>query len=95
LPPLREASNSVSGGSGLTLQSGWHVTPPSIFLKLPFIAQSTLLPATEGWRQHFITLYRDFAGASPGHTRHGFDVPAPAFYYFQDRLPLRAVNSNS
>jgi len=53
LPPLREASNSVSGGSGLTSQSGWHVTPPSIFLKLPFIAQSTLLPATEGWRQHF------------------------------------------
>ena len=40
-----------------------------------------------------ITLYRDFTGASPGHTRHGFDTPAPAFHYFQDRLPLHAVNS--
>jgi UDP-N-acetylglucosamine:LPS N-acetylglucosamine transferase len=40
-----------------------------------------------------ITLYRDFAGASPGHTRHGFDSPAPAVHYFQDRLPLHAVNS--
>jgi processive 1,2-diacylglycerol beta-glucosyltransferase len=40
-----------------------------------------------------ITLYRDFAGASPGHTRHGFDTPAPAGHYFQDRLPLHAVNS--
>jgi UDP-N-acetylglucosamine:LPS N-acetylglucosamine transferase len=40
-----------------------------------------------------ITLYRDFADASPGHTRHGFDGPAPAVHYFQDRLPLPAVNS--
>ena len=40
-----------------------------------------------------ITLYRDFADASPGHTRHGFDTPAPAVHYFQDRLPLHAVNS--
>jgi UDP-N-acetylglucosamine:LPS N-acetylglucosamine transferase/predicted metal-dependent phosphoesterase TrpH len=40
-----------------------------------------------------ITLYRDFAGAAPGHTRHGFDAPAPAVHYFQDRLPLPAINS--
>jgi UDP-N-acetylglucosamine:LPS N-acetylglucosamine transferase len=40
-----------------------------------------------------ITLYRDFARASTGHTRHGFDTPAPAVHYFQDRLPLHAVNS--
>ncbi|MGO9586754.1 MAG: MGDG synthase family glycosyltransferase [Limisphaerales bacterium] len=40
-----------------------------------------------------ITLYRDFAGASPGHTRHGFDTPAPAVHYFQDRFPLHVVNS--
>ena len=40
-----------------------------------------------------ITLYRNFAGASTSHTRHGFDAPAPAVHYFQDRLPLRAVNS--
>ncbi|MGB7747315.1 MAG: PHP domain-containing protein [Verrucomicrobiia bacterium] len=40
-----------------------------------------------------ITLYRDFAGASSRHTRHGFDAPAPAVHYFQGRLPLPAVNS--
>jgi UDP-N-acetylglucosamine:LPS N-acetylglucosamine transferase len=40
-----------------------------------------------------ITLYREFADASPGHPRHGFDAPAPAVHYFQDRLPLCAVNS--
>lgn len=40
-----------------------------------------------------ITLYRDFAGASHGAARHGFDTPAAAAHYFQDRLPLRAVNS--
>jgi hypothetical protein len=43
--------------------------------------------------RYAITLYRDFAGASPGHTRHGFDTPVPAVHYFQDRLPLHAVNS--
>lgn len=40
-----------------------------------------------------ITLYRDFAGASTSRPRHGFDTPAPAVHYFQDRLPLRVVNS--
>jgi len=40
-----------------------------------------------------ITLYRDFAGTTSGQARHGFDTPAPAVHYFQDRLPLRAINS--
>ncbi|HKW28986.1 MAG TPA: PHP domain-containing protein, partial [Verrucomicrobiae bacterium] len=40
-----------------------------------------------------ITLYRDFAGAVPGHGRHGFDSPAASVQYFQDRLPLHAINS--
>ncbi len=40
-----------------------------------------------------ITLYRDFAGVAPRPARHGFDTPAAAVHYFQDRLPLRAVNS--
>jgi UDP-N-acetylglucosamine:LPS N-acetylglucosamine transferase len=40
-----------------------------------------------------ITLYRDFADTSPGHIRHGFDTLAPTVHYFQDRLPLHAVNS--
>jgi UDP-N-acetylglucosamine:LPS N-acetylglucosamine transferase len=40
-----------------------------------------------------ITLYRDFAGAASGPGHHGFDVPAPAVHYFQDRLPLPAVHS--
>jgi hypothetical protein len=40
-----------------------------------------------------ITLYRDFAGTATRQNRHGFEAPAPAAHYFQDRLPLRAVNS--
>ena len=40
-----------------------------------------------------ITLYRDFAGAAAGPARHGFDSPAAAVHYFQDRLPLPVVNS--
>ena len=40
-----------------------------------------------------ITLYRDFASAPAGQARHAFDTPAAAVHYFQDRLPLRAVNS--
>ena len=40
-----------------------------------------------------ITLYRDFADGSASHNRHGFDNPAPASRYFQERLPLRVVNS--
>jgi UDP-N-acetylglucosamine:LPS N-acetylglucosamine transferase len=40
-----------------------------------------------------ITLFRDFADVSAGHTRHGFDAPAPAVHYFQERLPLPAINS--
>jgi UDP-N-acetylglucosamine:LPS N-acetylglucosamine transferase/predicted metal-dependent phosphoesterase TrpH len=36
-----------------------------------------------------ITLYRDFADAP---AKHGFDSPAGNLPYFQDRLPLRAVN---
>ena len=40
-----------------------------------------------------ITLYRDFARAASSHTRHSFDSPAAAVHYFQERLPLRAVNS--
>ena len=40
-----------------------------------------------------ITLYRDFAGATPVSARHGFDSPAAAVPYFQDRLPLPAINS--
>ena len=39
-----------------------------------------------------ITLYRDFVGASAGEGRHGFTSPAAAAQYFQDRLPLHAVN---
>ena len=39
-----------------------------------------------------ITLYRDFADASHG-SKHGFGAPAPAVHYFQDRLPLPAINS--
>ena len=40
-----------------------------------------------------ITLYRDFVGAVPGPGRHGFDSPPAALPYFQDRLPLHAINS--
>ena len=40
-----------------------------------------------------ITLYRDFARASSGQVRHGFDAPAAAVRYFQERLPLHAANS--
>jgi processive 1,2-diacylglycerol beta-glucosyltransferase len=40
-----------------------------------------------------ITLYRDFAHTPSTHVRHGFDSPATAVHYFQDRLPLRAANS--
>jgi processive 1,2-diacylglycerol beta-glucosyltransferase len=39
-----------------------------------------------------ITLYRDFADASSKLSRHGFDSPTAAAYYFQERLPLRAIN---
>jgi hypothetical protein len=39
-----------------------------------------------------ITLYRDFTNASSKLSRHGFDSPAAAIHYFQDRLPLRAIN---
>jgi processive 1,2-diacylglycerol beta-glucosyltransferase len=40
-----------------------------------------------------ITLYRDFAAASADQARHEFDSPAPPLHLFQERLPLRAVNS--
>jgi UDP-N-acetylglucosamine:LPS N-acetylglucosamine transferase len=40
-----------------------------------------------------ITLYRDFANVAATSARHGFDSPAPLVPYFQDRLPLHAVNS--
>ncbi|MGP8019493.1 MAG: MGDG synthase family glycosyltransferase, partial [Limisphaerales bacterium] len=40
-----------------------------------------------------ITLYRDFVGAVPSHGRHGFDSPPAVVPYFQDRLPLHAINS--
>jgi len=40
-----------------------------------------------------ITLYRDFDGAPSRPARHGFDAPAAAVHYFQDRLPLSAVSS--
>ena len=40
-----------------------------------------------------ITLYRDFSGATPVSARHGFDSPTAAVPYFQDRLPLPAINS--
>ena len=40
-----------------------------------------------------ITLYRDFAGAVPKPGRHGFDSPPAVVPYFQDRLPLHALNS--
>lgn len=40
-----------------------------------------------------ITLYRDFAGVPAKQGRHGFDSPAAPIPYFQDRLPLSAVNS--
>jgi UDP-N-acetylglucosamine:LPS N-acetylglucosamine transferase/predicted metal-dependent phosphoesterase TrpH len=39
-----------------------------------------------------ITLYREFADVSQG-SKHGFGAPAPAVHYFQDRLPLPAINS--
>jgi processive 1,2-diacylglycerol beta-glucosyltransferase len=39
-----------------------------------------------------ITLYRDFADAPSKLSRHGFDSPAASVHYFQDRLPLRAIN---
>jgi processive 1,2-diacylglycerol beta-glucosyltransferase len=39
-----------------------------------------------------ITLYRDFTNAPAHQARHSFDSPA-ATHYFQDRLPLRAINS--
>jgi processive 1,2-diacylglycerol beta-glucosyltransferase len=39
-----------------------------------------------------ITLYRDFADASSKLSRHGFDSPVAAVHYFQERLPLRAIN---
>ena len=40
-----------------------------------------------------ITLYRDFATAPAKQARHGFDSPAAAPQLFQNRLPLRVVNS--
>ncbi|MGH7952498.1 MAG: MGDG synthase family glycosyltransferase [Limisphaerales bacterium] len=40
-----------------------------------------------------ITLYRDFANAPANQTRHGFDSPAVVPQLFQERLPLRVVNS--
>jgi hypothetical protein len=40
-----------------------------------------------------ITLYRDFAGTVPKPGRHGFDSPPAVVPYFQDRLPLHALNS--
>ncbi|MFZ0825846.1 MAG: PHP domain-containing protein [Verrucomicrobiia bacterium] len=41
-----------------------------------------------------ITLYRDFASTPvTDRARHGFESPAAAVHYFQERLPLRAVNS--
>jgi processive 1,2-diacylglycerol beta-glucosyltransferase len=40
-----------------------------------------------------ITLYRDFANAPPKASRHGFDSPATTPHFFQERLPLRVVNS--
>jgi UDP-N-acetylglucosamine:LPS N-acetylglucosamine transferase len=39
-----------------------------------------------------ITLYRDFADAPSKLSRHSFDSPTPAVHYFQERLPLRAIN---
>jgi processive 1,2-diacylglycerol beta-glucosyltransferase len=39
-----------------------------------------------------ITLYRDFTDVAAASARHGFDSPA-AVQYFQDRLPLHAINS--
>ena len=39
-----------------------------------------------------ITLYRDFAGAAAQHKGHCFDSPVCQLNYFQDRLPLPAVN---
>jgi len=39
-----------------------------------------------------ITLYRDFAGVPAKQGRHGFDSPAAPIAYFQDRLPLHAIN---
>jgi processive 1,2-diacylglycerol beta-glucosyltransferase len=40
-----------------------------------------------------ITLYRDFANAPSKLSRHGFDAPAAIPHFFQERLPLRVVNS--
>ncbi len=40
-----------------------------------------------------ITLYRDFARSACDGTRHGFESPVAAAHYFQERLPLHAVNS--
>jgi processive 1,2-diacylglycerol beta-glucosyltransferase len=39
-----------------------------------------------------ITLYRDFTASPANQARHGFESPLPAVHYFQERLPLRAIN---
>jgi len=49
-----------------------------------------LYPPQEACHHH---VYRDFAKAAATSARHGFDSPAAAIHYFQERLPLRVINS--